>query len=145
MPEQVQSFKRHRRYRPLVHFFITPVLILNVFVEAARLYKYQTIYHVWMVIVAIALATFAFMARIMALAAQDRVIRLEERLRLASLMPEPLRARIEELTPSQLVGLRFASDEEAPALAERCLNGELRKADDVKREIRNWRADNLRV
>lgn len=140
-----QSYKNHTRWLPIVHFFIQPVLLINVFVEGARLYRFQTPYHIWMVIVAIALVAFSFMARTMALTAQNRTIRLEEQLRLASLMPENQRARINDLTPGQLIGLRFASDDEAAELAQRCLAGELKGSGDVKRAVKNWRADHLRV
>jgi hypothetical protein len=75
---------------------------------------------------------------------QDRVIRLEEQLRLVSLLPEPLRSRVPELTPGQLVGLRFASDAELPGLAERALSEKLSK-EDIKKAIQNWRPDYLRV
>lgn len=140
-----QSYANHRRYLPLFHFVIQPVLLINIVVEGLRLYNYQTPYHVWMVIVAAALAAFTFIARSMSLTAQNRTIRLEEQLRLASLMPHDQRARVNELTPSQLIGLRFAADEEAAELAQRCLAGELRESGDVKRAVTNWRADNLRV
>lgn len=145
MAQAEQNYQNHRRWLPPVHFFIVPVLLLNVFVEGARLYKYQTPYHVWMVIVAIALVTLSLMSRTMSLTAQDRTIRLEERLRLASLMPEAQRGRIDDLTPQQLVGLRFASDGEVPQLVQRCLSGELKGSGDVKRAVTNWRADRLRV
>lgn len=145
MPSQAQSYANHRRYLPLLHFVTQPILLVNVFVEAARLYKYQTLYHVWMVIVAIAIFVFTFVARWMSLTVQNRTIRLEERLRLASLMPEDQRARVNDLTPGQLVGLRYASDGEAVELAQRCLAGDLKRSEDVKRAVRNWRPDHLRV
>ncbi|MEO8575674.1 MAG: DUF6526 family protein [Gemmatimonadales bacterium] len=140
-----QSYKNHTRWLPPVHFFVVPVLLINVFVEGTRLFKAQTAHNAWVLIVAIALAVLSLMARTMALAAQDRTIRLEERLRLGSLMPENQRARINDLTPGQLVGLRFASDAEAAGLAQRCLAGELKSSGDVKRAVTNWRADHLRV
>ena len=141
----VQNYQTHRRYLPLLHFVIQPILVANVVVEIVRLSKSPTLYHAWLVIVAIAILAFTFVARSMSLSAQNRTIRLEERLRLASLMPEGQRARIGELTPGQLIGLRFASDEEAAELAERCLAGELKGSGDVKRAVKNWRADHLRV
>jgi len=75
---------------------------------------------------------------------QDRVIRLEERLRLARLAPE-LSARADAVTPAQWAALRFASDAELPALAGEVLAGKLTKPDDIKRAVRAWRADNLRA
>ena len=85
------------------------------------------------------------MARGLALTVQTRVIRLEERLRLQHLMPAEEHAAIAALRLGQLVGLRFASDEEAPALARRCVAGELKSSGDVKKQVQNWRADHLRV
>ena len=145
MAEKVQSYDNHRRYLPILHFVIQPILVANVVVEGLRLNKYPTLYHVWLVVVALALLVFTFVARSMALSAQNRTIRLEERLRLSSLLPENQRACINELTAGQLIGLRFASDEEAAELAQRCLAGELKGSGDVKRAVQNWRADHLRV
>ena len=140
-----QTYKTHRRFVPIYHYFVAPVLVLNVGVEVARLLRYQTLYKLWGVLVAAALAIFVFAARGMSTRAQDRAIRLEERERLAALLPEDLRARAGDLTVSQLVGLRFASDDELPGLTRRCLDGELTTADQVKKEIKTWRPDNHRV
>jgi len=76
---------------------------------------------------------------------QDRVIRLEERLRLSNLLPAEMHAGINDLTPGQLVGLRFAADDEVVALAQRCMSGELTKGEQIKKEVKNWRPDNLRA
>ena len=140
-----QDYKSHRRYVPAFHFFVLPVLLINLGVEADRLYRYQTIYHVWLVILALALLLFAFVARGMAVKAQDRIIRLEERLRLGALMPAEHRDKINDLTPAQLVALRFASDEEAPDLAHRTMTGEFKTQNDIKKAVKNWRADTHRV
>jgi len=140
-----QTYKTHRRYVPLYHFFVEPVLLLNVVVELVRLNRYHSIYKLWGVLVAIALAVFVFSARRMSLRAQDRGIRIEERARLAALLPADLSGRVNDLTMSQLVGLRFASNEELPDLARRCLNGEFTKTDQIKKEIKTWRPDPHRV
>jgi len=145
MAERAQSYKSHRRYIPVFHFFAVPVVVLNVIVEILRLNKYRTLYHLWGVLFALALAVFIFAARYMVARVQDRVIRLEERIRLGRLLPEELRGRIDEIRPSHLVALRFASDEELPDLARRCLAGELARAEQIKKEIRTWRPDNLRM
>ena len=140
-----QDYKSHRRFFPVFHYFIIPVLLINVGVEATRLYRNQTMYNAWVVLVAFALLVLALVARVMALKAQDRIIRLEERLRLGSLMPAEHRDKINELTPSQLVALRFASDEEAPELAQRTMTGEFKSQNDIKKAVKNWRADTHRV
>jgi hypothetical protein len=145
MAEQTQSYKSHRRYVPAYHFFALPIIAINVIVETVRLVRSPTLYHVWLVLFAVALAVFVNFARFMAARVQDRVIRLEERMRLERLLPEDLHGRIEELRPSQLVALRFASDEEVPGLTRRIFDSELTKADQIKKEIRTWRPDHLRM
>jgi hypothetical protein len=95
--------------------------------------------------VAIALVTGIFISRAMPLRAQDRIIRLEERIRLERVLPSDMRGRIGNLTPEQFIGLRFAPDDEVPELTRRALNGELNTRADIKRAIRNWRPDHMRV
>jgi hypothetical protein len=140
-----QTYKSHRKYIPVFHFFVEPVLLINIIAQLLYLNKHRTLYKAWMVVVAVALAVVPFAARYMMARVQDRVIRLEERLRLASLLPAEARGRINDLTMPQLVALRFASDEEVTGLAQRCLNGELTKGEQIKEEIRAWRPDYARA
>jgi len=140
-----QSFKSHKRYIPAYHFFALPVLILNVVAQVLYFLKYHTPYKLFMIVVAIALVVLAFGLRSMVTRVQDRVIRLEERLRLSNLLPVEMHTGINNLTAGQLVGLRFAGDDEVVALAQRCMSGELTKCEQIKKEIKNWRPDNLRA
>jgi hypothetical protein len=143
--EQIQTRASHRRLIPLWHFFVVPVLTINVFVLGVHLFKFPTFANAWGVVVAIALVTGIFLSRVMPLRAQDRVIRLEERLRLERILPADMRGRIGDLTAEQLIGLRFAADGEVPELTRRSLSGELKTRGDIKSAITNWRADHLRV
>jgi hypothetical protein len=140
-----QTYESHRRYLPIYHFFVEPVLFLNIIAQSMYFYRYRTLFKAWMVVVAVAIFALAWMARSMALKAQDRVIGLEERLRLASVLPPDLQGRIGELSPRQLVAMRFAPDDELTGLVQRCLSGELREGDQIKREIKTWRPDTHRV
>lgn len=144
-----QSFRSHSRLVPLFHFVIGPILLVNFLWACYRLFRglpYQPVFDRLLdMLVALALIGVFFFARTFALTAQDRVIRLEERLRLERLLPDDLRPRIPELTWRQLVALRFASDEELPALTRQVLEGRLRSQREIKQQIRHWRADHLRV
>lgn len=145
MPAAQQTYSNHRRFLPLYHFVVMPLLIANTGVETARLLSNQSPRQIWSLVVAVTLLLLALAARLMALIVQNRLIRLEERLRLASILPESQRSRIGELRTGQLIGLRFASDEEVPALAQRCLDGELQGSGAIKKAVRNWRPDHIRV
>ena len=140
MPRPAQNYRNHWRFFPLFHYFVMPVLAANLVVEIVRLRHETTLQRGWAVIVALALLALGASARLMALQAQTRVIRLEERL-----LPASEHDLIGQLRTRHLVGLRFASDAEAPGLARRCAAGELRSAGDVKRQVKDWRADYLRV
>jgi hypothetical protein len=146
-----QTLRNHTRFDPPFHFFLLPVFVLGVILTLVHFFAHLTHstfvenFHAFLLIVlAAALLTLTFKTRLYALKVQDRVIRLEERLRLMQLLSEPLRSRIPELTESQLVGLRFASDTEVPKLVERVLNEKLARAD-IKKSIQNWRPDYWRV
>jgi uncharacterized protein DUF6526 len=146
-----QNLANHTRWDPPFHFFIVPVFVLALILTLVHFFAHITEsdmrdhFHAFLLILlAIAFLTWIFKTRLYALKVQDRVIRLEERLRLMQLLPEPLRSRVPELTESQLCGLRFASDAELPRLTERALNEKLSRAD-IKKSIQTWRADNWRV
>jgi hypothetical protein len=145
MADQTQTYATHKRYIPAFHFFVLPVLMVNVIVAAMELIRDPRFATVWATIVAIALFLGILYLRFMPVRAQDRIIRLEERARLERLVPTDLRGRVGELTAAQLVAIRFAPDDEVPELTRRALNGELKTQKDIKVAIRNWRADHLRV
>jgi hypothetical protein len=139
-----QTFANHTRWDPLFHFFALPVFLLLAIAGLVHFIWRPGLHSALMFIVAVALAIIVVKMRLYPLKVQDRVIRLEERLRLSSLLPEPLRSRIPELTEGQLVALRFASDAEVPKLAERAISEKLSPAD-IKKAIQTWRPDYWRV
>jgi len=144
MAETSQDYRTHRRWDPWYHFFAAPVLSIAVIVALWRAIKSPSAWTIWEAVVAAAIAVVAFKARVFALRAQDRIIRLEERLRLAGLLAEPLRGRIPELAPGQLIGLRFASDAEVGGLVQEALDEGL-TGEQIKKRVKTWRADFLRV
>ena len=146
-----QNFANHTRWDPPFHFFVLPVFVLGLILTLVHFFAHITegdlrdhIHAFFLILLALALLILAFKVRLNSLKVQDRVIRLEEQLRLMRLLPEPLRARIPELTEGQLCGLRFASDAELPKLAERSLNEKLSRTE-IKKAIQNWRPDYWRV
>lgn len=144
MPEQ--NFANHVKLVPTFHFFVIPVLTLN-FVWS--IFKLVHTWFMWDaligVLAAAALVVLAFRARLFALSVQDRVIRLEERMRFERLLPDDLKARIAEFQPGQLVALRFACDAELPALARKVLNDNLTDRKAIKKMVQTWRPDYLRA
>lgn len=140
-----QTYATHRRWLPIWHFFAMPVTTINVVAQAARAYKAPGMGHVWDVLQAIAIMFAVYSSRTMVLAVQNRVIRDMMRLKLQAMLGGPARERIMELTTSQLIGLRFASDAELPGLVDRCLSGELPNAESVKKAIVVWVPDEDRV
>lgn len=139
-----QTYANHTRWDPLFHFVALPIFALLP-IAAAIHFIWRPSLHLGIVfVISVAAAIAVLKIRLYANRLQDRVIRLEERQRLSSLLPEPLRSRIPELTEGQLVALRFASDAEVPKLAERALSEKLSPAD-IKKAIQNWRPDYWRV
>src|ERR1022692_3523110 len=139
-----QNFAHYTRYDPLFHFFVLPVFALTWIGSVVHLVRRPGLCSAWLVVVMIAALAALFKVRLYSLKVQDRVIRLEERMRLTGLLDPGLRPRIAELTESQLIALRFASDAELPALATRALNEKL-AGPDIKKAIQHWRPDDWRV
>jgi len=142
--DAVQSYANHLRWFPPWHFFAVPVLVSNAIVQLVRFAQEPSAGAAWTGIVAIALATAVVCARWMPLRVQDRLIGLEETLRLTRLLPDRA-LDIEQLTRDQFIGIRFASDAEVPHLLDRILAGELVTRDDVKRAVQHWRPDHQRI
>lgn len=145
MADRSQSYASHRRFHALFHFIGIPIVAINLIVRIVQAARTPSLASIWEVAVAAALVIAMFLARYYALTVQNRIIRLEERLRLERRLPEELRPRIDELRTSHLIALRFCSDDELPELTRQILAGELRSQNDIKRRIQNWRADWLRV
>jgi len=144
MADPVQTYSNHTRFDPLFHFFVVPVFSITLILTIVHLFRRPGLHSAWMVVVMAAALVALFKIRLYALKVQDRVIRLEERMRLERLLGESLRPRIGELTESQLIGLRFASDAELPALAARALSEKMSRAE-IKKAVQRWRPDYWRV
>ena len=140
-----QTYANHARLVPAFHLVALPILAVNFLWSAYRAVTGLSFGTVLAALVALALIIVALCARLFALWAQDRVIRLEMRLKLAELLPGDLKGRISDLTTPQLVALRFASDAELPELVRQTLAGSLADQKAIKQAVRNWQADYQRV
>jgi hypothetical protein len=142
-----QNLKNHARFDPVYHFFLAPLLLLNIVFSIWHTIKHWPEFshlHLWWIVMSVALLVLGTKARSYPLAAQDRVIRLEERLRLAALLPPAEFSRCAALTEAQLIALRFASDAELPALVDRTLKENLSRKQ-IKEAIADWRGDHFRI
>jgi len=141
-----QSFANHGRIVPAFHYFVMPMLTINF---GWSIYRWKlaafSLDALISVLTAAALIVLMFCARLFALSVQDRVIRLEERIRCERLLPADLKPRIAEFSVAQLVSLRFASDSEFPELARKVLNEKLDDRKAIKQLIKNWKPDYLRA
>lgn len=151
MAEKPQIFANHTRFDPLFHFFLVPIFTLGLLMTLIHFFAHlgegdfrDHFHSALLILLALALLTWLFKTRLYALKVQDRVIRLEERLRLLQLLSEPQRSRIPELTEGQLIALRFASDAELPKLSERAMDEKLSRKD-IKKLIQKWRPDYWRI
>ena len=146
LPPLRRTSTNHRRFDPFWHFSGALIIAVGVIAAVVHAVRHrEASWNWWLVVYTFGVALVVFRARGADAPVQDRVIRLEMRLRLKDVLPAALAARIGELTHRQLIGLRFASDAELPAFVERCLSGQLADDEAVKKEIRNWQADWLRA
>ncbi|MCU1284914.1 MAG: hypothetical protein JWO13_1264 [Acidobacteriales bacterium] len=143
MPDE-QNLSNHAKWDPPFHFFLAPMASAFLIYCGVHLYRHPEKQAVLLLAAAITALVAVFKMRLYSLKVQDRIIRLEERLRLATVLPENLRSRIGELSTDQLIALRFASDAEVPALTKRALDEKLSRKE-IKKAIVSWRADYFRV
>ena len=139
-----QNFSNHAKFDPKFHFFLVPVALANVIVEIYAIIRRPTYSELWFLVLAIAFLIAVFTIRNYALKVQDRVIRLEETLRLQRVLPAAMQTDIAKLHRGQFIALRFAPDEELPSLVQQAVANEW-KAKDIKGAIKNWRPDHFRV
>ena len=144
MADKPQNLANHARFHPTYHMVLAPVFFLNLIVAIVVVIRVPGWLAGWNVVMAIALVLLLILVRTYPMKVQDRVIRLEERLRLTSLLPDALRGRVYELSEKQLIALRFAADKEVPALVQKTLTEHL-KPIEIKQAIAEWRADTWRV
>lgn len=140
-----QNFANHTRWHPPFHFFILPVMLINLVWSIVVFVKAPDRNSGWWIVVSLALLLLTLFVRTNSLRVQDRVIRLEEKLRYQQLLSAELAAQAVTLTPAQICALRFAGDDELEGLLNQTVSGQFAKPTDIKRAIKNWRADYFRV
>lgn len=140
-----QTYQTHRRYVPAFHFVTSGILLLNFIWSVVVIFRRFSPSAVMNALTAVALLLLFLYTRAFATTNQDRIIRMEMRLRLERLLPADLKGRIGEFTPQQLVGLRFASDAELPGLARQVLADKSLTGEQIKKLVKTWEGDYLRV
>ena len=145
MPEPTQNFENHTRWVPTYHYVLAPIVLINLIWSLYKVVVDFSADRVMGLLLSVGFLLLFYHSRQFAKTVQDRVIRLEMRLRLERILPPDLRARTNDFTLKQLIALRFASDAELPDLAKKVLNENLTDGTAVKRMIRNWQPDLLRV
>mgnify|MGYP001591445672 CR=1 FL=1 len=142
--DKPQTFENHMKIVPLFHVGVFGILALNLLFNLYRIYRVPGLETGMSALLAVALLGLAFYARVFALTVQDRIIRLEMRLRLKTVLPAEMHPQIPQLGVGQLIALRFASDEELAALTRAVLAENIRDRRVIKKRIKNWQADRLR-
>ena len=141
---KTQSLKNHARLDPPFHILLFGIYLLNLVYAGVHLYHHHKISAGWYLVLSLLVIVPILKLRSYPLKVQDRVIRLEERLRLQALAPQEWHAQIYRLSERQLIALRFASDDEVVDLAKQALEHNL-GGEQIKEQIKNWRADEWRV
>ena len=139
-----QNYKNHAKFIPVFHYIALPLLLINFLAALFRLTQDINFYALNELGLAVALIIVAVFTRLFALKAQDRVIRLEEQLRIQALLPDALKTDAGRLTMGQIVALRFASDEELAELTQDALDHNT-SPNALKQAVKNWRPDYNRV
>ncbi len=142
--KELQNLKSHARFDPPYHFFLTFISLATIVIAIVYAVHHFCFYSIWLIVVSVAALVALFRLRTYPLKVQDRVIRLEERLRLQALAPEEWHAQIYRLSEDQLIGLRFAADDEVVELAKQALEHNLNRKH-IKERIKEWRPDTWRV
>lgn len=142
--DSTQTYANHAMLVPAFHYFILPVMTMNVGWAGVTAFRAPSATSVFAVVVAVALLFIAFYARVFALKVQDRVIRLEMRLKMREILPDELQPRINDFTIEQLVGMRFACDDELAELAAAVLKDNVRDRKAIKQMVKTWTADTAR-
>jgi hypothetical protein len=140
-----QNFANHRRWHPPFHFFVLPVMLINFVWSVVEFVRAPGRNSGWWVVVSLALAMLTVFVRTNSLKVQDRIIRLEERLRYQQLLSPALAQQAAALTMGQMCALRFADNDELEELVNAVTTGKLTNSGDIKQAIKNWRADTFRV
>jgi hypothetical protein len=145
MSDKPQSFEKHAMMVPGYHYVLFSLLLILLVAMVWGMVQEPSWGSLIGIVFMVAFVMTALYARLFALGVQDRVIRLEERLRMAEVLPEDLRSRIGEITTEQIIGLRFAPDDELPDLVRRVLDEGITDRKTIKQAVKNWRADHQRI
>jgi hypothetical protein len=141
-----QSYATHARYVPGYHFVLAFILLVNLAYAVMHAWRHPQTFQAWVnLLLAVGLVLLYAYARSFAVTVQDRVIRLEETLRMERLLPADLKSRIGELSRKQFVALRFAADAELPGLVRKVLDERITDQKAIKALVKDWRADHLRA
>ncbi|MDX6446594.1 MAG: hypothetical protein QOH71_3668 [Blastocatellia bacterium] len=145
MATTTQTFANHTRWQPAFHFFVAPVMLINIIWAIVMFARAPGWNSGWWIVVSVALLVLAFLVRLNSLKVQDRLIRLEEKLRYQQLLSPAVCQQANTLNAGQIIALRFAGDDELEEVVTAVLAGKFRNHGDIKRAIKNWRADTFRV